>query len=310
MSSKAHPKAIPAGVIMLGMVSLCMDASSEMIHSLLPVFMVSALGASALAVGVIEGIAEATASITKIFSGVISDWIGKRKPLVLAGYSMAAFTKPLFPLAHSIHAILAARFIDRIGKGIRGAPRDALITDLVTKEQHGAAFGLRQSMDTVGAFLGPVVAMALMFLTANNYRTVFWIAFIPAFAAVLFIIFGVKEPEKQKHAAPKPFPIQKSELAKLPASFWVAIVFASVFTLARFSEAFLILRAGTSGLHPALVPLVLIIMNIVYSASAYPVGKLSDGIGKNGLLAGGLAVLVAADLLLARGSGLIVVFAG
>ncbi len=310
MSSNTALKSIPRSVIALGIVSLCMDASSEMIHSLLPVFMVTTLGATALAVGVIEGIAEATASVTKIFSGVISDWIGKRKPLVLMGYSMAAFTKPLFPLAHSIHAVLVARFIDRIGKGIRGAPRDALITDLVTKEQHGAAFGLRQSMDTIGAFLGPIIAMGLMFLTADNYRAVFWIAFIPAFAAILFIIFWVKEPEKHKAAAKKPFPIQKGELAKLPASFWVAIVFASAFTLARFSEAFLILRADTAGLHPALMPLILIVMNIIYSASAYPVGKLSDRIGKNGLLAGGLTVLVVADLMLARGGGLVLVFAG
>lgn len=310
MSSKTTLKSIPRSVIALGIVSLCMDASSEMIHSLLPVFMVSVLGASALAVGVIEGIAEATASITKIFSGVISDWIGKRKPLVLAGYSLAAFTKPLFPLAHSIHAVLVARFVDRIGKGIRGAPRDALITDLVTKEQHGAAFGLRQSMDTIGAFLGPIIAMALMFLTVNNFRAVFWVAAVPAFFAVLCIIFWVKEPEKHKDTVKKPFPIRKSELAKLPVSFWVAIVFASAFTLARFSEAFLILRAGTAGLHPALVPLVLIVMNIVYSLSAYPVGKLSDSIGKNGLLAGGLAVLIVADLFMARGGGLFLIFCG
>ncbi len=310
MSSNTTLKSIPRSVIALGVVSLFMDASSEMIHSLLPVFMVSTLGASALAVGVIEGIAEATASITKIFSGVISDWIGKRKPLVLIGYSMAAFTKPLFALAHSIHAVLVARFVDRIGKGVRGAPRDALITDLVTKEQHGAAFGLRQSMDTIGAFLGPIVAMALMFLTADNYRAVFWVSFIPAFAAVLVIIFAVKEPEQHKAAAKKPFPIQKSELAKLPVSFWVTVVFASAFTLARFSEAFLILRADVDGLSPALVPLVLIVMNIVYSGCAYPVGKLSDRIGKGGLLMGGLAVLIVADLLLAKGGNLWLAFAG
>lgn len=303
-------KSMPRSVIILGFVSLFMDVSSEMIHSLLPVFMVSVLGASALAVGIIEGIAEATASITKIFSGVISDWIGKRKPLVLAGYGMAALTKPLFPLAHSITAVLVARFIDRIGKGIRGAPRDALITDLVTKEQHGAAFGLRQSMDTIGAFLGPIIALVLMFWTANNYRFVFWVAFIPAFAAVLCIVFGVQEPEVQSTGEKKPFPIQKSELIKLPRAFWMVVAFASAFTLARFSEAFLLLRASSLGLSPTYMPTILIIMNIVYAVSVYPVGVLSDRIGKNGLLAVGIFLLIVADALLAFGGNLFWIFAG
>ena len=303
-------KSMPRSVIILGFVSLFMDVSSEMIHSLLPVFMVSVLGASALAVGVIEGIAEATASITKIFSGVISDWIGKRKPLVLLGYGMAALTKPLFPLAQSIGAVLVARFVDRIGKGIRGAPRDALIADLVSKEQHGAAFGLRQSMDTVGAFLGPIIALVLMFLTADNYRLVFWVAFVPALAAVLCIIFGVQEPEHPAAGEKKPFPIQKSELVRLPGSFWIVVAVASAFTLARFSEAFLILRASGLGLQAMWMPAILIIMNIVYAACAYPVGVLSDRIGKNGLLAAGIALLVVADIMLAFGGNLFWVFAG
>ncbi len=303
-------KSMPRSVIILGFVSMFMDVSSEMIHSLLPVFMVSVLGASALAVGVIEGIAEATASITKIFSGVISDWIGKRKPLVLIGYGMAALTKPLFPLAHSITAIFVARFIDRIGKGIRGAPRDALITDLVTKEQHGAAFGLRQSMDTIGAFLGPILAMALMLLTTNNYRFVFWIAVVPAFVAVLCIFFGVQEPEHKSTGEKKPFPIQKSELVKLPVSFWVVVAFSSAFTLARFSEAFLLLRASDVGLSATYMPMILIIMNIVYAGCAYPVGVLSDRIGKNGLLASGIALLIVADIMMAFGGSLFWIFAG
>ena len=303
-------KSMPRSVIILGFVSLFMDVSSEMIHSLLPVFMVSVLGASALTVGVIEGIAEATASITKIFSGVISDWIGKRKPLVLIGYSMAAFTKPLFPLAHSITAVLVARFVDRIGKGIRGAPRDALIADLVTKDQHGAAFGLRQSMDTVGAFLGPILALALMFLTADNYRIVFWIAFIPAFIAVLCIIFGVQEPEQPSTGVKKPFPIQKSELVKLPKAFWVVVAFAAAFTLARFSEAFLLLRASGLGLSATYMPMILIVMNIVYAVSSYPIGVLSDRLGKNGLLAIGIFLLIMADLMQAFGGNLYWVFAG
>jgi MFS family permease len=302
-------KSMPRSVIALGFVSLFMDVSSEMIHSLLPVFMVSVLGASALSVGIIEGIAEGTASITKIFSGVISDWIGKRKPLVLAGYGMSTLTKPLFPLAHNITEVLIARFVDRIGKGVRGAPRDALITDLVSSEQHGAAFGLRQSMDTIGAFLGPILAMLLMFLTADNYRVVFWAAFVPAVAALLCIAFGVQEPEIRSKGK-KPFPIQKSELVKLPPVFWVVVAFASAFTLARFSEAFLILRASSAGLTPMLAPLVLIVMNIVYAASAYPVGVLADRVGKKGLLVGGVALLVFADAMLAFDGSLMWVFAG
>jgi MFS family permease len=303
-------KTMPRSVIILGFVSMFMDISSEMIHGLLPVFMVSVLGVSALSVGMIEGIAEATASITKIFSGVVSDWIGKRKPLVLLGYGMAAVTKPLFPLAQGIDAVLTARFIDRIGKGIRGAPRDALITDLVPKSLHGAAFGLRQSMDTIGAFVGPAIAMALMAASLDNYRMVFWLAVIPAFIAVACIIFGVEEPEAKSTGKKKPFPIQKRELIKLERPFWIAVAFASAFTLARFSEAFLLLRADNLGLRAGLTPAILIAMNLVYAGSAYPLGKLSDRIGKFGLLAAGIFLLIAADLILALGENLYWTFAG
>jgi len=295
---------------MLGFVSMFMDISSEMIHSLLPVFMVSVLGVSALSVGVIEGIAEATASITKVFSGVISDWTGKRKPLVLLGYGMAAFTKPLFPMAQGIGAILTARFIDRIGKGIRGAPRDALITDIVPKSLHGAAFGLRQSMDTVGAFVGPLIAMMLMYYSFNDYRLVFWLAVIPAFAAVACIVFGVEEPGQKQTGKKRPFPIQKSELIKLRKPFWIVVAFAAAFTLARFSEAFLLLRADNLKLAAGLTPAILITMNVVYAGSAYPIGKLSDRIGKYALLAGGIFLLIVADLMLAFGENLFWTFAG
>ena len=303
-------KAIPRSVVMLGFVSMFMDVSSEMIHSLLPVFMVSVLGLSALSVGIIEGIAEATASITKIFSGVISDWIGKRKPLVLLGYGMAALTKPLFPLAQGVGAVLTARFIDRIGKGIRGAPRDALITDLVPRNLHGAAFGLRQSMDTVGAFVGPALAMGLMFYSLDDYRLVFWLAVIPALIAVACIIFGVEEPQQKNPGEKRAFPIQKSELIKLRKPFWLVVIFASAFTLARFSEAFLLLRADNLGLAAGLIPAILIAMNVAYAGSAYPIGKLSDRIGRFTLLAGGIFLLIVADLILAFGENLYWVFAG
>lgn len=301
---------LPRGVIALGLVSLFMDLSSEMIHSLLPVFLVTVLGASALSVGVIEGIAEATASVVKVFSGVFSDWIGRRKPLVLLGYGLAALTKPLFPLATGIGAVLTARFLDRIGKGIRGAPRDALIADITPQETRGAAYGLRQSLDTVGAFAGPMLAIALMYATHNNFRLVFWVAAVPAFICVLLIIFGVEEPESTRQAAHVRLPISRANLRRLPHRFWYVVAFAAVLTLARFSEAFLLLRAQSIGLSVTWVPMILIVMNVVYAVSAYPLGKLSDNGNRHKLLAWGIVFLIAADLVLAVAANVSVVVLG
>ena len=294
---------LPRSIVALGLVSLFMDMSSEMIHSLLPVFLVTVLGASALSVGLIEGIAEATASIAKVFSGVISDWMGRRKPLVLLGYGLAALTKPLFPLATGIGAVLTARFIDRIGKGIRGAPRDALIADITPPEIRGAAYGLRQTLDTVGAFSGPLLAMALMAATQNNFRLVFWVAVIPAFVCVLLIIFGVKEPEMTRPAAHPTMkirsPLRRDNLRRLVPRFWWVVAFAAVLTCARFSEAFLLLRAENVGLAVTWVPIMLVIMNVVYAVSAYPFGKLSDNGGRRRLLIWGIGFLIVSDLVLA-----------
>lgn len=302
---------LPRGVIVLGLVSLFMDLSSEMIHSLLPLFMVTVLGANAFSVGVIEGIAEATASITKIFSGVISDWIGRRKFLVLLGYGLAAMTKPLFPLAGGIGAVLIARFLDRVGKGIRGAPRDALIADITPPESRGAAYGLRQSMDTVGAFAGPLLAMGLMSITHDNFRVVFWVAVLPAIFCVLLIVFGVKEPGTASQAtSPGKFPISKTNLQRLPDRFWWVVAFSAILTLARFSEAFLLLRAKDMGLSVALVPSVLILMNVVYAVSAYPFGKLSDNCNRRSLLVWGIGFLIVADILLAVAGSIWMVFVG
>jgi MFS family permease len=249
---------LPGTVIALGLVSLCMDVSFEMVHSLLPVFLVAVLGADALAVGFVEGIAEATAAITKVFSGVVSDWIGRRKPLILLGYGMAALVKPVFPLATGVPSVLLARFLDRIGKGIRGAPRDALIADTVPPALRGAAFGLRQSMDTVGAFIGPLLAMGLMAASGGDFRLVFRVAVIPAFVAVAVILVAVREPEKglATAAAPRRFPIRRDQLTQLDRAYRAVVAVASVLTLARFSEAFLLLRARDAGLGDALVPLV------------------------------------------------------
>ncbi len=290
---------LPAGVWALGFVSMFMDISSEMIHALLPVYMVAVLGTSSLTVGIIEGIAEATASITKVFSGALSDWLGKRKMLAALGYGLAAVTKPIFPLAPSIGWLVAARFVDRIGKGIRGAPRDALIADITPPEQRGAGFGLRQSLDTIGAFVGPLLAIALMWATADHFQAVFWIAVIPAFVAVFLIVFAVKEPARPTGQRKVRMPLRRSELRFLNATFWLVVAVATVFTLARFSEAFLILRAQSIGLSLALVPIVLVVMNLAYSLSAYPVGVLADRVSRPMLLAVGLLLLVVADLVLA-----------
>ena len=308
-------RAMPRTVVALGVVSLFMDTSSEIIHSLLPVFLVTVIGASALSVGLIEGVAEATASIVKVFSGAISDWIGKRKALVLVGYGLAALTKPLFPLAGGIGIVLAARFIDRIGKGIRGAPRDALIADVTPPALRGAAFGLRQSLDTVGAFLGPLLAIVLMAVSGDDFRLVFWIAVIPAAVAVLVLAYGVHDPAMPAMPAggaaqERRFPIRRSELARLDAAFWWLVAIASVLTLARFSEAFLLLAGQHAGMAVALVPAILVTMNIFYAASAYPFGRLADRVSRRGLLLLGIMLLIAADLVLAAASGVALVIAG
>lgn len=301
---------MPRSVIALGFVSLFMDTSSEIIHSLLPSFLVTVLGVSALSVGIIEGIAEATTSIAKIFSGAISDWIGKRKPLVLLGYGVAALTKPLFPLSTGAGLVLTARFIDRIGKGIRGAPRDALIADVTPIAQRGAAFGLRQSMDTVGAFLGPMLAMLLMAVTYDNFRLVFWVAVVPAVAAVGLVFYGVTEPATVRTGEKRRFPIRGHDLARLNAGFWWVVAVATVLTLARFSEAFLLLAGQHAGMAVALVPAILVVMNLVYAASAYPVGRLADRTSRSALLLVGIGFLIAADIVLATAGTVWQVIAG
>lgn len=300
---------IPKSIWALGFVSLLMDVSSELIHSLLPVFMATALGMSAFSIGLIEGVAEATALIVKVFSGALSDWWGRRKPLALLGYGLGAASKPLFALAGGAGLIVAARFIDRVGKGIRGAPRDALVADLAPPEIRGAAFGLRQSLDTVGAFVGPLLALGLMLLWADDFRAVFWVAVIPAFLAVALLLFGVQEPERRSDGK-RSKPIERANLARLPAAYWWVVGVGAVFTLARFSEAFLVLRANEGGLPIAWTPLVLVGMNVVYAAAAYPCGKLADRVRHETLLAWGLALLILADVLLAAGNHWTWVWAG
>jgi MFS family permease len=290
---------IPAGIWALGFVSMLADISSEMIHSLLPLFMVTVLGTSALTVGLIEGAAEATALIVKVFSGALSDYLGRRKTLAVLGYGLSALTKPLFAVATSAGIVMTARLVDRVGKGIRGAPRDALVADIAPAGLRGAAYGLRQSLDTVGAFLGPLLAVGLMLLWADDFRAVFWVAVIPGALAVLVLVLAVREPQGDP-AAKRVNPIQWRNLKRLESAYWWVVGVGAVFTLARFSEAFLVLRAQQGGMPLAWIPMVMVAMNVVYAASAYPFGKLSDGMSHASLLALGLGVLVAADLVLAQ----------
>jgi MFS family permease len=304
--------AIPRGVWVLGFVSLLMDVSSEMIHSLLPLYLTVGLGASAVVVGVIEGIAEATALVVKVFSGALSDRLRNRKWIAAAGYGVAALTKPLFPLATEPLTVFGARFLDRIGKGIRGAPRDALVADLTPPAVRGAAFGLRQSLDTVGAFAGPLAAMALMLAWQDDFRAVFWVAVVPAMLSFLLIVVAVKEPASRptdKHAGEQ-VRLDRKTLHALGTAFWGVAAAGAALTLARFSEAFLILRAQDLGLAVAYAPLVLVGMNVVYSLVAYPAGRLADRVPPGKLLLAGIACLVGADITLALASGLAATAAG
>ena len=301
-------RSLPMGIWALGFGSLFMDTSSELVHSLLPVYMVSILGASMVTIGFIEGIAEATAAITKVFSGVLSDYLRKRKFLVVLGYGLGAVTKPVFPLATSIWWVFGARFVDRIGKGIRGAPRDALVADITPPELRGAAYGLRQSLDSVGAFIGPLLALVFMASLENNIKAVLWVGVIPAFVAVILLALAVREPGSEPRLTATP--ITLADARHLDFAYWLIVLLGAVFTLARFSEAFLVLRAQNAGLGLGLVPLVLIVMNVVYAATAYPAGVAADRLSRWTLLLLGLAVLVIADVTLALAVNPWQVFAG
>ncbi len=303
-------RALPTGIWAMGLGSMFMDTSSELIHSLLPVFMATTLGASMVTIGVIEGVAEATASITKVFSGLLSDFLRKRKILMILGYGLAAFTKPIFPLASSIGWVFGARFVDRVGKGIRGAPRDALVADIAPRELRGAAFGLRQALDSVGAFLGPLLAVIFMAMFANGIRSVMWVAVLPAFIAVALLAVYVEEPAHSTGERASRAPLRLVEVRNLPARFWLVVLLGAVFTLARFSEAFLVLRAQSVGVALGFVPLVMIIMNVFYAVFAYPAGAAGDRLSPRTLLLVGLLLLFAADLVLATATAAPACFVG
>jgi MFS family permease len=297
---------MPRAIWALGMVSLFMDTSSEIVHGLLPVFLISTLGANYTFVGIIEGFGEATALMVKVFSGPLSDWWGKRKPLVLLGYSMGALSKPLFAIAGTPWLIFGARLFDRTGKGIRGAPRDAMVADIAPASLRGAAFGLRQALDTVGAFIGPLIAILLMYLTHGNFRLIFWLAVIPGLISVLIILASVREPEKKIANAEKN--VSFEVVRKFSATFWIVTSAGAIFQMARFSEAFLILRAQNLGLAISLAPVILVAMNVVYSVSAYPIGKISDRIPRIWMVLAGFLTLALSDFVLGLGNNLIYLF--
>ena len=289
---------------------MCMDLSSELVHSLLPLYMATALGASVFVIGIIEGVAEALALIVKLFSGVISDVFRKRKPLVLFGYGLAALSKFAFPLAPSLGWIVGARFADRVGKGIRGAPRDALIADITPADVRGRSFGLRQALDTVGAIGGPLLALGAMAYFASDFHAAFWIAVVPAMLAVALIVFGVDEPDRAPAPAPRKPRLRMADVRRLPRNFMFIVAIAGVLTLARFSEAFLVLRAQNVGFSDAMAPLVMVAMSIVYAATSYPAGAAADRGHGARLLSFGLLALLVSDLVLAQAAGPAMVLAG
>ncbi len=298
-SAKGVDCRLPSGIWVLGFVSLFMDISSELVHSLLPIFMTTVLGASMVTIGIIEGVAEGTAAITKVFSGAVSDYFRKRKLLTVIGYALGALTKPIFPLATTIGWVFGARFVDRIGKGIRGAPRDALIADITPPPLRGAAYGLRQALDSVGAFVGPLLAVVFMVLFVNDIKSVLWVAVIPAFMAVFLLIVALREPEPTENSTRSTNHLTLKDAKRLPLRYWLVVTLGAVFSLARFSEAFLILRAQDVGLAIAYVPAIMIVMNITYALFAYPAGMLADRLSARRLLVFGLGLLVVANVMLA-----------
>lgn len=309
-SSRSVYSRLPRDIWALGFVSMFMDVSSELVHSLLPIFMTAVLGASMVTVGLVEGVAEGAAAIMKVFSGVLSDYFGKRKILAVAGYGLGALAKPVFPLATTIGWVFGARFVDRLGKGMRGAPRDALVADIAPRSFWGAAYGLRQALDSVGAFFGPLLAVIFMIWFANNIEAVLWVAVVPGFLAVFLLIVAVREPETSRHGGGSGNRLTLTDTRRLSSRYWLIVALGAVFTLARFSEAFLILRARDVGLTVRYVPTIMIVMNIVYSLLAYPAGAAADRHSARRLLVFGLAVLAAADLILAAASSPIVAFLG
>jgi len=299
---------LPLAIWALGAGSLLMDTSSELIHSLSPVLLVNVLGASVISVGLIKGVAEGAASVTKVFAGAISDYFRRRKTLIVFGYALAALTRPLFPLAGSASVIFAARFLDRMSKATRDAPRDALVADVTAEKQRGAAYGLRVALDSIGAVLGPILAVVLMLSFAGGIRAAMWVAVIPAVLAVVVIVVLVREPKQKQATVREPLDLGKAR--ELPARYWLIVTVGGIFTAARFSDSFLVLRARDIGLSASYAPMIIVVLSCVYAAGSYPAGAAADRISPRTLLLAGLSFLVAADVVIGLGHSVIPVFAG
>lgn len=295
----AKPRLSP-NVAALGYVSMLTAMSSAMIYSLLPVFMVRVLNISIVSVGMIEGTAEAGTSLIKIVSGVASDWLRRRKPLVVFGYTLSAVIKTIFPLAGTASAVLVARVIDRLGKGIRDAPRDAFLADLTVSEIRGEGFGLRLALAIFGFVVGPLIAIGVMKLSDDNFRLVFWIALIPAYLSIVVLVIAVKELPFNPDEINRRLPTRLGDITTLPTTFWWVIAIASLLALARFSQAFLVLKAYNVGIDAAFVPIVLVVMHLVFSVAAYPFGVLADHLNRRLQLGIGTVILVGADMVLAN----------
>ena len=309
-SSGKHPLIIPQNVWVLGIVSLLMDLSSEMILSILPIFLVTGLGVSVLTLGLIEGFAEGAASVIKAFSGMLSDYLKKRKILIVIGYGLSTLTKPFFALASTATWIFTARFVDRLGKGIRGAPRDSLIADSTSTKIRGAAYSLRQSLDTLGALLGPIIAIIILYLTTNNFRFVLWFAVIPAVLCIVVLIFGVKETALKKTVLKKKSYFLFKNFLKITPVIWLFFLTVFILNLGHFSEAFLLLRSQEIGLKVSFIPIVFVVMNVAYAIVAVPFGHLADKIGFFIPIVCGFLILVLSNIILALTNGIEWMFAG
>lgn len=292
-----RPRLSPT-VAWLGAVSLLTAMSSAMVYGLLPIFLLKVLGASTAVVGLLEGAAEGTSSLMKILSGALSDRFGRRKPLLVLGYTLSAFNKMLFPLSEAVSSVIIARIVDRVGKGIRDAPRDAFLTDITPSEIRGSGFGLRLTFYTTGFVLGPLTAIGLMAVSGDDFRLVFWMAVVPAFAAIVILLWAVREMPGQRLPAARWWPIRVSDLRSFAAPFWWWIAIAGLLSLARFSQAFLVLKAHDVGVDAAFVPIILVLTHTVYAAAAYPFGVLADRLDRRAQLGGGIAILIVADLVL------------
>lgn len=301
-TSLAVSPRVPALVWVLGRVSLLTDISSEMILAVLPVYLGTVMGVSMATIGLIEGIAEATAAVMRVFAGAIGDRLGRYKAIVVFGYGLSALSKIVFPFAGSPAPIFAARIIDRVGKGLRTSPRDAMIARATHPSILGRAFGIRQSLDTLGAVFGPLLAIVILGVTHNDFQLLFWIAVAPGVLAVIVLTRAAEEPNGGATPLQR-IPLTRADLARLGFAFWWIAAGAAFLTFGRGAKAFLVLRTEDVGVPLWLVPIAFVIMNTVYAATAYPVGGLSDRIDRRRLLAAGIVVLILSDVVLAMASG-------